>query len=68
MDTNRCICCGSVIPEGRQVCPICENKYYWYPDEDTNKCNGCQKERSVKRTWLFSIILQLLMHIKRSEK
>lgn len=21
---NRCVCCGSVIPEGRQVCPICE--------------------------------------------
>lgn len=22
---NRCICCGEVIPEGRQVCPTCEN-------------------------------------------
>ena len=21
---NKCICCGSVIPEGRQVCPGCE--------------------------------------------
>lgn len=21
---NRCVCCGSVIPEGRQVCPSCE--------------------------------------------
>lgn len=21
---NRCVCCGSVIPEGRQVCPVCE--------------------------------------------
>lgn len=21
---NRCVCCGSVIPEGRMVCPICE--------------------------------------------
>lgn len=19
-----CICCGAVIPEGRQICPICE--------------------------------------------
>lgn len=22
---NRCICCGEIIPEGRQVCPKCEN-------------------------------------------
>ena len=21
---NRCVCCGVVIPEGRQVCPNCE--------------------------------------------
>nr|DAJ74837.1 MAG TPA: zinc binding protein [Caudoviricetes sp.] len=24
---NTCICCGAVIPEGRQVCPICERKW-----------------------------------------
>lgn len=23
---NRCIMCGAVIPEGRQVCWICEKK------------------------------------------
>ena len=22
---ERCVCCGAIIPEGRQVCPICEN-------------------------------------------
>lgn len=21
---ERCVCCGEIIPEGRQVCPICE--------------------------------------------
>lgn len=21
---NHCVCCGSIIPEGRWVCPICE--------------------------------------------
>ena len=21
---NTCVCCGAPIPEGRQVCPICE--------------------------------------------
>lgn len=20
---NRCVCCGAIIPEGTQVCPIC---------------------------------------------
>ena len=24
MSGNRCVCCGETIPEGRQVCPICE--------------------------------------------
>jgi len=23
---NRCVCCGEIIPEGRQVCPNCEKK------------------------------------------
>ena len=22
---ERCVCCGAIIPEGRQVCPVCEN-------------------------------------------
>ena len=39
MNDNRCVCCGRVIPEGRQVCPICEKKAgrrdkfdYWLND------------------------------------
>nr|DAT21056.1 MAG TPA: PROTEIN/RNA Complex, archaeal, ribosomal, 50S, protein.0A [Caudoviricetes sp.] len=24
---NFCVCCGAIIPEGRQVCPICERKW-----------------------------------------
>lgn len=23
-NADRCVCCGDVIPEGRQVCPVCE--------------------------------------------
>lgn len=22
---DRCVCCGAIIPEGRQICPKCEN-------------------------------------------
>lgn len=25
-NVNRCVCCGEIIPEGRQVCPICEKR------------------------------------------
>ena len=25
--SNTCVCCGREVPEGRQVCPICENSY-----------------------------------------
>lgn len=24
-NANTCVCCGAIIPEGRQVCPTCEN-------------------------------------------
>lgn len=24
---NKCVCCGEIIPEGRQVCVKCESKY-----------------------------------------
>lgn len=24
MAENRCVCCGEIVPEGRQVCPTCE--------------------------------------------
>lgn len=24
MNNNRCVACGAIIPEGRQVCPNCE--------------------------------------------
>ena len=24
--TEQCVCCGEIVPEGRQVCPRCEEK------------------------------------------
>lgn len=26
MSDNLCVCCGEIIPEGKQVCPSCEGK------------------------------------------
>lgn len=32
--TEKCVCCGAEIPEGRQVCPSCERafKRWVFPD------------------------------------
>lgn len=32
---ERCVICGEIIPEGRQVCPLCEKKYGG--EDDSNK-------------------------------
>ena len=29
---DRCLICGSMVPEGTEVCPICIHK--WLPDKD----------------------------------
>lgn len=34
---ERCIICGEIIPEGRQVCPGCEAEYDSKKAEDTKK-------------------------------
>ena len=31
---ERCVVCGEIIPEGRQVCPICER--IWYVPKNEN--------------------------------
>ena len=57
---NRCVCCGAVIPEGRQVCPTCERgacMHLWVFDllEDGKdgktivyRCARCRAERREK--------------------
>ena len=40
--TNTCICCGAIIPEGRQICPECEY------DLTNYKPNGV-KTKTVKK-------------------
>lgn len=34
MDENRCVVCGAIIPEGRQVCPNCEAGDIPEPEKD----------------------------------
>ena len=46
-NAERCVCCGAIIPEGRQVCPICETrkydsaKYEWH---SIDICYSCRIE------------------------
>ena len=34
---DRCICCGEIIPEGRQVCPQCEHMSIKKQHDDLRK-------------------------------
>lgn len=43
---DHCVACGEVIPEGRQVCPICNREYDGVPalsrtDNETLICPEC---------------------------
>jgi hypothetical protein len=57
-DADRCVCCGDIIPEGRQVCPQCECKKYIYTIPDIppslNKFAGRENVwayRADKKQW-----------------
>ena len=66
-DTNRCVCCGAIIPEGLWACPTCEKEtcvHLWQFERFTNneigencilwKCDHCGKERMAAtyiRSW-----------------
>ena len=41
MNENRCVACGAVIPEGRQVCPICETKSREQIEEMAKDLDSC---------------------------
>ena len=46
MTENRCCACGSVIPEGRQVCLICEKtKVEKHGEESYTVCKKKQKKK-----------------------
>lgn len=37
MSEERCVCCGAIIPEGRQYCPNCAKKAEEKKRGDTNE-------------------------------
>lgn len=36
-NAERCVSCGEIIPEGRQVCPTCENESKYFSPEDVRR-------------------------------
>ena len=44
---NRCVYCGEIIPEGRQVCPTCERI-----QTDTNKAERFDR---VMNDWILPV-------------
>lgn len=45
MSANLCVCCGAIIPEGRQVCPICEHKAEHTPLTSTERGTRFRENR-----------------------
>ena len=48
--SERCIMCGNEIPEGRQVCPKCEEAVFEGDAAAANDCGGKQKSQKAKRS------------------
>lgn len=51
MSVNKCLFCGSVIPEGRQICPNCEER----PQKTKTR-----KEKKKMSVYIFPAVLILL--------
>lgn len=71
---NKCICCGSVIPEGRQVCPSCERKFGMIKDsgERTQFASGAVRDMHEGKGDMASIpweaVLRLSKHYENGAK
>lgn len=52
---ERCVCCGEIIPEGRQVCPDCEDKIGQQP-----AFGGDHQLRARYKQALYDVIAEIL--------
>lgn len=66
---NTCICCGEIIPEGRQVCPACDKTHIEVMARDIcpvpvdcDEChlydNGCHAKKYAKRAYAKGYLKQ----------
>jgi hypothetical protein len=67
MNTDRCVSCGEVIPEGREVCGACEDKIVLKTNEQYTKGyeqgvrDFAKRIRERDRTWCISEIEKELL-------
>ena len=52
---NRCIFCGEIIPEGRQVCPMCEKLL--------TETKSAERFDDVLHDWILPVGLVILIII-----
>ena len=45
---EKCICCGAVIPEGRQICPLCEENMTLYRKGEVRLVSVKEHEEAVE--------------------
>lgn len=55
MSENRCICCGAQIPEGSQVCPICQREYMKYDGQVTKDRKRRMIVQYIMNEWVIPL-------------
>ena len=57
MSDNTCVICGDIIPEGRQVCPVCEMKNAAKIRQDNKKRKKSEYNRKYNRENMIQKLL-----------
>lgn len=55
MSVNTCVSCDRIIPEGRMICPICEQKEVKY-GRILQSLNATEEEVKSAYEWLYANI------------
>ena len=57
MSEERCICCGDIIPEGRQFCPVCEMKNAAKTREDRRRRKKSARDMAYQKKNIIQKVL-----------
>lgn len=61
--TDSCACCGNYMPEGRMICPMCEERILRGTDKKSAICIYLQEQHKGKANAIHSKELQRLFSI-----
>ena len=54
---DKCVCCGADVPEGRMVCPICEEKTFGEKLKKMRERKGLSQVSLAKKMGIHQSIL-----------